>query len=292
MSTNSTTNQKFRLPGQKNEHFVETKVSRYDLVNGYLLSLIIVWGFLVLAMFVIWLTSGSPRILPPPFLEMAVVSEEDEGEEDDLLDPGVDDFPDDDTPQLMNALEAIPDALSNIQASLQERSGDALKSGRGGGRGTRKITDGVPEHKRWVIQYESDSISTYARQLSFFNIDLAIFYRSTPNIFRIRDPGGSLQVIQSSREEENNSKSLRFMHKERRMIRWDEEIARRAGVNLEPDGVTCQFYPASTRQIIRRVEAEALQAAGRELRNVRNTYLKVEPSGNGFVFRVVDILYR
>ena len=53
-----------------------------------------------------------------------------------------------------------------------------------------------------------------------------------------------------------------------------------------------QFYPESARAIIRQAEAEALDKAGRELKDVRNTILKVVPGGEGYQFLVLDILYR
>jgi len=283
MSTNPST-------VRKGYRHVETRVSQYDVVSAALISFIIILGSLVFMMLLIWLTSGTRRVSPAVFMDFPPVTSEEEGEEDDLDDPGVEDFPDVDVPQLATALEAIPDAISQVQATLDARSGSASQMGRGTGRGSRRGTAGVPEQKRWVIQYESDSINSYARQLSFFQIDIGVFYKTSSKIFRLRDPAGGQQVISSSRDEEQ--KTLRFMHKERRMTRWDEELARRAGISLEPDGVSCQFYSEPTRQLLRNLEGAALQAEGRELKNVRNTYFKIEPDGGGFAFKVVNIVYR
>lgn len=267
--------------------YVETKVSQYDLVNGAMIATIIILGCLVLMMFLIWLTSGSKRPVPLQPMEFPMVTYEEEGDDDDLDDPD-EDFPEPDNLDLSVALEAIPDAISDVEAALDARSGTSSEMGQG--RRPRRGASGVPEHRRWVIQYESESINSYARQLSFFQIDLGVFYKNNPRIYRLRDPGGTPQVITSSREEEQ--KTLRFMHKERRMVRWDEELCRRAGISLEPDGVTCQFYSDATRQLLRNIEGQALQTEGKELKNVRNTFFKVEPEGAGFVFRITNIVYR
>jgi hypothetical protein len=56
--------------------------------------------------------------------------------------------------------------------------------------------------------------------------------------------------------------------------------------------VTCQFYPEETRQILRRIEREALAQAGKDLKGVRNTYFKLEADSNGFAYRIVQIVYR
>jgi hypothetical protein len=268
---------------------VEAEVSAYDRLNGWLLALIFTFGFIVFAMFLIWVTSGHKGFVPAALTDLPPAVHEDPGEEEDPEDPGLEDFPEVETPQLANALEAIPNAISNVLGRTAETSGSGEAMGRGRGSGT-KGSRGVPEYKRWVIQYEADSITTYARQLSFFNIDIGVFYKTVPRIVRLRDPGGATQVIQSSREEER--KTLRFMHRDARMKRWDDEMARRANIPLQPDGLTCQFYPEATRQILRRVEAEAYQKAGKTLMDVKNTFFKLEASGSGFTYRVVQVVYR
>ncbi len=58
-----------------------------------------------------------------------------------------------------------------------------LQMGKGGGFGSREGGpgtggDGIPEYKRWIINYESENIDTYAKQLSFFNIDVGVIHTS------------------------------------------------------------------------------------------------------------------
>lgn len=287
-TTKSSTNQPGILVARPNL-IVEAKVSSYDRLNGWLLAIMAVLGFLVFSMFLIWVTSGKTGYKPPSLTDLDRATVEEEGEEEDPEDPGIEDFPDVETPQLANALAAIPNAISNVLGRTAETSGSAAAEGRGRGRGTRG-NRGVPEYKRWIIQYEADSIATYARQLSFFNIDIGVFYTSVPKIVRLRDPGNAMLVIPSSRAEEKQT--LRFMHREARMKRWDDELARRANISLEPGGMTCQFYPEETRRVLREIEAAALQEASRKLIDVRNTYFKLEPAAEGYTFRVVQVLYR
>lgn len=277
---------------------VETQVSKFDLLNAMLVSMIMIIGFLVLAMFLIWLTTAFDFSKQKTAVVLEVSEdtgdEKPEGEADDILEPGVEEFPEVDVPQLANALEAVTDAVSSVRGSLEERSGMASEMGKGGGFGSREGGPGgggggVPEYKRWIINYESDSIDTYAKQLSFFDIDIGVVHNSSDRIVRIRDPGGSPSVIQSNRT--NELKTLRFMHKKPQMQRWDQTLATRQGVPLD-DCLTCQFYPEATRQIIRQVEAQALEGTGKKLIEVRNTILKVIPTGSGFEFKVLDILYR
>lgn len=276
---------------------VETKASSYDKLNATLIAAIMLFGFLFAALFLIWLTTVfdfSRRAAGPVVLANEPGDTKPKGVADDVLEPGVEEFPEVEVPQLANALEAVTDAVSSVRASLEKRSGDAAQMGRGAGYGSREGGtgsggDGVPEHKRWIINFEAEDISAYAKQLSFFDIDIGVWHKTRNDIWRLRDPGGAAQVINTNREKEN--KTLRFSHKKQRMKRWDEELARRNGIDLSNTG-TNQFYPESTRVIIRAAEAAALQGTGRQLNQVRNTIFKVEPGGDGYVFTVVDILYR
>jgi hypothetical protein len=148
---------------------------------------------------------------------------------------------------------------------------------------------GIPEHKRWIINYESESIDTYAQQLTFFDIDVGVIHKTTADIWRVQNVANSPTVAKTNREAENDT--VRFMHKKPRMRRWDQTLAKRQGVNLD-NTIVAQFYPENTRAMIRQVEAAALEGTGKTVIDVRNMVFKVVPAGDGFAFQVVDIIYR
>jgi hypothetical protein len=277
---------------------VETKASAYDKLNAALIAVILLVGFLVAALFLIWLTTAFDFSSQKKAIDLGRVdeagNEKPEGEADDVLEPGVEEFPEVETPQLANALEAVTNAVSSVRASLEERSGMAAEMGRGSGFGSREGGPGtgggaIPEYKRWIIQYESDSLDTYAKQLDFFSIDIGVLHKTNKKIWRINQLSAQPTVSPSSQEAED--KTLRFMHKKQKMRRWDQTLATRGGAPLD-NAITCQFYPEPTRQIIRNVEGAALADAGRKVKDVRNTILKLEDGPNGFTFTVVDLLYR
>ena len=281
----------------KPDFSIETKVSSFDLLNAMLVASILIVGFLVTVLFLIWLTTAfdfSKKMAPVAMEVSEAGDEKPVGVADDELDPGVEEFPDVETPQLMNALEAVTEAVSSVKAAVEKRSGDAAQMGKGSGFGSREGGpgtggDGIPEYKRWIINYESENIDTYAKQLSFFNIDIGVIHSIENDIWRIHDPGGSPSVIKTDRNAEN--KTLRFMHKKPKLQRWDQTIARRQGVELE-DTIIAQFYPESTRQIIRQVELDKLQGTGKKVSDIRNTIFKAERTGDGFAFIAVDVIYR
>jgi hypothetical protein len=159
---------------------------------------------------------------------------------------------------------------------------------RDGGPGTGNA-DVIPEHKRWKIDYESNNISEYAKQLSFFDIDIGTVQQNTNGIVRLRDVGGNPQAISTDRKAEK--KTLYFSHEKRRMRRWDETLVKNNGIDLE-GSFTVQFYPMKTRVLLRQVEQAYLTEVGRTLRDVRRTYFKVVPSAGGFEFKLTDMNFR
>jgi len=276
---------------------VETKSSQYDSLSAALTACIILFGFLFAVLFLIWLTTAfdfSRRQAGPMAVANEPGDEKPEGVADDILEPGVEEFPEVEVPQLANALEAVTDAVSSVRASLEKRSGDAAQMGAGSGYGSRDGGpgtggDGIPEYKRWIINYEAENIDTYGQQLDFFNIDIGVIHQTRNDIWRVNRPGGGAKVIKTSRNQENST--LRFQHKKPRMRRWDLELCKRAGAPVD-NTVQAQFYPEATRVIIRTAEANALAEANRNLVEVRNTIFKVVPGGGGYQFQVVDIVYR
>ena len=279
---------------------VETKSSSYDRLNAFLIASILLVGFLFTVLFLIWLTSvvDFSRAIEGPIVEEIgdPGDEKPKGEEDDVLEPGVEEFPEVEVPQLAASLEAVTDAVSSVRASLEKRSGSAQQMGRGRGMGSRTGGpggggDGVPEYKRWKISYECPDINVYAQQLSFFNIDLGVIYETKQDVLRIKDPNGAKSIVRTDRETINETKQIYFIHEKQRMKQWDLQLCQQAGADLN-NAFTVQFYPNATRQIIRGVESAALKEAGRELREVQNTMLKVVPDGGGFRFTVTGFVYR
>ena len=147
----------------------------------------------------------------------------------------------------------------------------------------------LPEKRRWIINYSGADTDTYAKQLSFFSIDIGVVAEAKQSIKRLVDPGGARRVISSDRKTE--AKNIYFVHKKQRFLAWDRALAERAAIDTKA-ALTVLFYNDQTRQIIRVVEATKLKELGKTLADVKNTIFKVVPSGNGYKFEVTDIIYR
>lgn len=276
----------------------DTKVSSYDRLSAILIASITIIGFMTTILFLIWLTTDVDYTAPTQGVEITEIGdigdEKPEGFEDDAFEPGVEEFPEVETPQLAQSIEAVTDAVSSVRANSEKVSGDAAQMGKGKGFGAREGGpgggggDGVPEFKRWKINYEAADIETYKQQLSFFGIDIGVVRRDNDDVYRISDPADKAEVIKSSRAQE---KSLYFAHIKKRMMRWDEAIAASAGVDTQNANLI-QFYPEKARARIRAQEAQFLAKDQRQLSDIRQTVVKLATLADGFDFVVEDVLYR
>ena len=131
--------------------FIETNVSAYDQLNGALISCIILVGFLVTVLFLLWVTSvydfSKKAAVSLEYLE-PFGNEKPEGFEDDVMEPGVEEFPEVETPQLKDALEAVTDAVSSIRANLEKGMATPRKWARGPDTDLEKA-DQVAETPTW-----------------------------------------------------------------------------------------------------------------------------------------------
>ncbi len=278
---------------------IQSKTSAYDRLSAWLTALILLVGFVVTALFLVWFTSvfKFERNIAPPFEQSTIGddgNDKPEGFEDDELDPGVEDFAEVETPQLAEALEAVSNAVSTIRANSEHVSGDAAVMGKGGGYGSREggpsgTGKGIPDYKRWKIVYEVDNKDTYKRQLDYFNIQIGVVEPVGEVISRISNVSKGVNVQRTTREQE--AKSLRFSHAKLRMKKWDQEISRKAGVDTN-GALMVQFYPQDTRLAIAKAEDEYLKGVGRELKEVLRTNIKVEDDGGGFKFTIVGCAYK
>ena len=278
---------------------IETKASSYDRLSAGLTASILLVGFFVATLFLIWLTSvikfDSNVATPINHADTGDNgNDKPEGFEDDELDPGVEEFAEVDTPQLAEALEAVSNAVSTIRATSEHVSGDAAVMGKGGGYGSRKggpsgTGDGVPAHERWKIVYEVDSQQVYKEQLDFFNIQIGVIEPVGERVFRVSNVSKGGKAVETVREKER--KSLFFSHSKRRMKRWDEEFCRAAGVKTAGN-LLVQFFDGITKNLIARAEDDYLKSVGRVLKDVRRTNIKVVPRGSGFEFKIEDCQYR
>ncbi len=288
-------------PSMKPKLNVETEVSAYDKVNATLQVLLMMLGLAVGLMLMIWLTSHFKWRTPmaPVDISEAMIEGEEgekapEGVAEDFFEPGVEEFPDVETPQLMDALEAVTNAVSSVRANNAFMDGDAAEMGKGRGLGHKRGGGGggsgvIPEAKRWRIEHAGSDLDTYAKQLSAFRIDIGSVVKDNNDVYRLRDPAGARQVINSTRATED--KVLYFGHQKPKLRQWDERLLRKAGIPYD-NSMVVQFYPEETRVKLRALEAERMTKNQKNLKQVKNTIFRLQTGAKGPEFVVIDQIYR
>ena len=154
------------------------------------------------------------------------------------------------------------------------------------------IPDVFPEYKRWSIDHNVENISQYARQLSFFDLDIAVIQIENRGIVRLRDVAVSPPGDQFESKCRKEKEVALFYSRQHQILKgWDETLAEENGIDLE-GSFTVLFYPVKTRVLLRQVENAYLQQVGRNLSEVRQSRFKIVPSADGFEFKLANMAFR
>ena len=273
----------------------EGRVSRYDRASAMVTALVILLGCVVLVMFLIWLTAV---IRIPPMQSKSTVlddaigeDERPEGEAEDIEEPGSE-FPEVETPQLADSLEALTTAASSIPASDRAVDGSAALMGRGTGLGTIDgggLGDGLlkPPWERWEIRYTTASKEAYSQQIDFFGIELGGISRDNPDVVYLKSlsSGGRTRNGRKSAD-----KRIFFNYNDGNVLKnWDIEFMQKAGINLR-NRILVQFYPEEIQA--RLLSLEKRKLGSKSLETVYRTVFGVRATGNGFEYYVIDQIYR
>ena len=194
------------------------------------------------------------------------------------------------------SLEAITDAISSQEATLEAIEGNASASGSGGGLGDSRplgpLGDGddiIPRYERWQIQFTSSELGIYARQLDFFKIELGSFGGGSKNI----EYAKKLVADKPTRYTGLGDKE------ERLYMTWkngsfkeaDIDLLTKAGVPTNKK-LVMQFYPGDTENMLANVEDNYAKANDKTTKEIRKTIFGVKNKGGGYEFYIIRQEYR
>ena len=275
---------------------IELSVSTYDRAAGLLVAMLILVGFTTLVLFLLWLTNQMwirNQTVEIVVEETSGRADHAEGVARDLEPPGVEELPDLNEPALADTLEAVTEAVSNQMATLEamEGTGDLLGKGKGQGDSRRAGTGGdgddiIPRWERWEIQFEGGTLNSYAAQLDYFKIELAMITKITNRI----DYAFNLSKRQPDTRSgtTDTDKRLYMIWRGGRLRDADKALLAKAGINVGSN-IMLQFYPKDTENLL--AVAEKRQMGDRQLKEVQKTIFGVSPGPN-YQFNVLSIRYR
>ena len=275
------------------------KVSAYDKASSLLIALILMTGFFVVMLFLVWLTTVlvfTNKSVPVMLVEEpAGRGANAEGYARDLADPGIEELEELETPQLEATLEAVTDAVTSVAASLDSLHTDATVSGKGSGLGDSRNAgpggdgeDIIPRWERWQIRYASDNINKYAQQLDFFGIELGAAGGGHDKLDYASNFSRGIKKRSGSGEAE---KRLYMTWTKGKLQAMDRALLQRANIPVARR-VTLQFYPPKTENDLALLEKARYDADGKSVRDVRKTIFGVRGSAGKLEFYVMDLYYR
>ena len=290
-------------PESRRKHLIGAEsmtVSQYDRVSGMLVATLIFLGFLVLVMFLIWLTQVLD--FREPAVKVTLIEpfgrgEAAEGYERDIEEPGLEEIEEITEPQIEETFEAVTDTITNNAASLMaldtgatsSSHGSGMGDSRGAGPGGEGEGNVVPRVERWRISLKAANINAFASQLDFFKIEIGALGGGIATVDYASGVSGSIKKRRGSGG--GNEKRLFFHPEEKVSQLWTRQLLQKAGFAV--DGrVILHFYPKTAEAQLATAENSYLQKAGKGIQEVRRTYFAVRGQGGGFQFFVVKQEYR
>lgn len=276
------------------------RVTRYDRVSSWMISIVIAMVFVVIAVVIWWYSTRPPA---PPILVPLELVEDPGGFEDGNPDETLQvDSPLEETPNASLAEEQLDENVQETLDTVMELSDRAAEQveqvqtaepeiggtpGSHTGTGGRPLgsgngSGGFPREQRWFVSFnDSGSLDEYGKQLDFFGIELGAVFPSRGEIVYLSKLGTNpptQRVVKISPAEQRLYMS--WQGGERKQA--DIKMFQRAGVDISGAKLV-QFYPKQTEDMLARLE---LNYANRAARDIRRTYFTIQTSRNGYSFVV------
>jgi hypothetical protein len=282
----------------------ELQVSRFDQVSSLLVALLILSGFGVFCLAMIWFGSRLPTFEKVVPVTMAVLEEEATGPGDGsggevgmtLDEPLADELGEDvdlPAPQVQQTLSVISQAVAAQQADFDTPAlTGAIESGKGGWTGGKGRlpgsgqggggSGGIARPQRWEIMFPpGGSLETYARQLDYFGIELGLV-----------GSDGVVTYVSNLAQRRPETRQESTQKEERMYMTWqqgelrdaDLALVQRAGLDAQ-NKVLVQFIPATVENQLAQLERSY---RNREPKKIRKTRFGVRTQGDGFEFYVAD----
>lgn len=277
------------------------KLSRFDSITSLFLALILFLGAFVFMMFVIWLLSGEPKpvALAPIIENPPGRGENPEGFERDFEPPGAEEVEDLMEPTLADTLEAVTDAASSVAASLTTTDTNATASTQGTGQGDSRPPgpesegdDIIGRWERWELTFNAKGKSDYAKQLDFYNIQLAAFGGGGANVIEMASnlSGSPKKTVNNDPPSEER---LYFSWKlSNPLLQFDRQLLAAAGIDYAGRNVI-RFIPADLENRLAQMEKEYAESKDKEFPgSIAKTIFESSADGSGYTFSIVSQRYR
>ena len=277
------------------------RVTLYDWVSSWAISLFV--GILLTCslVVVVWLTNRQPKppeAIPVELVELPGGSED--GSPDETLrvdspepetrDASPAEVPDDQM-EIAEAVEAVVEmseaATQQVQQQFETGIQNSGKVGRATGTGRKGLgigpgSGGMPREQRWFVKFgDRAAVNEYAKQLEFFGIEVGALLPDGRLAYLSKPTAAIPQIRYAQSGSGENRLYMTWQGGERRVA--DVQLFAKANVQIQGDTLVFHFYPKNTENMLAQLE---LSYRGRTVNQIRRTYFAVEPDGAGYKFSV------
>jgi hypothetical protein len=290
-----------RAKVERDQEREKLKLSKFDSITSLFLALILFLGAFVFMMFVVWLLSGEPK---PMALEPIIENppgrgENPEGFERDFEPPGAEEVEDLMEPTLADTIEAVTDAVSSVAASLTTADTNAAASTSGTGQGDSRPPgpkgegdDIIGRWERWELTFNAKGKKDYAKQLDFYNIELAAFGGGGPNVIEMAS-NLSTSPKKTVNDKPDTEERLYFSWKlSNPLLQFDRQLLGAAGIQFSGRNVI-RFIPKDLENKLANLEKEYAESKGKEFPgSIAKTIFESTADGSGYEFKIISQRYR
>ena len=266
------------------------RVSDYDRVAGMIVALLVLVGFGVTVLVLLWLAGralAGDEQPPVALLEETPASGLIAiGTANEMVEPGVEEFADVETPQLADSLAAVTTSVTLQQGKLEELFVEDFQTGSGQGAGNRSaqgsggngnLTKLTPARS---LSLRTTSASRYARMLDQLGIEIGVLGGGFDGITYVSQLSAEKPVVRSGTGEQENRF---YFSQDSRLADIDRQLLAKADVKSR-NRVIVYFVPAQGEQQILSAEREHAQRAPEEI--LQSTF-GVRAIDNGYKFYVI-----
>lgn len=292
---------KAELISERENERVKFRISRFDVVTSFFMSLILFIGVFVTMLFIVWLTSrlSFPPVAIEPIIEQpAGRGENPEGFERDFEPPGAEEVEELMEPTLQDTIEAVTDAVSSVAASLttNDTAATATTSGTGAGDSRPPGPEGegediVPRFERWQLNFSGRDKVSYAKQLEFYKIELGAVGGQIQGLDIVNNLAASPKARRL--DDPSTEKRLYFMFKRASpLMQYDQALLGQAGVQYSGRSML-KLIPPELENLLARVELDYAATKGhKSVTEIAKTVFESKAAGSGYEFEVISQRYR
>ncbi len=259
------------------------RVTSYDRVSSMLLALLLLIGATVLTLLLIWLTGKllAAKAVVPVTMEQIGEGGGAMGDDSTLEEPSLSET-DLVEPEPERTLAVVASAVASRQAVLADPAiGQAGGGAGGGGRmaGSGDGTPGIPRH--WEVVFAQSTLETYARQLDYFGIELAVLGDGDKVVYA-RNVSSPTPTQESRPRDQEKRYYLTWRHGG--LQEADRELLKRAKISTE-GRLILKFLPPGVEANLAAMEKSH---AGADSERIAKTQFGILSTAGGYEFYISE----